>query len=323
MAGLAGLGGELRSALAPIARGVGTAISTGSNIYGAYKAVEDSEKLLKDALNEDDYLRYGTTEDYIKQLSSGVIDLAGDIPVIGEAMTVMGTPLKMAMDGFVSDVLAPIFLDTDAERKAIERRIDWENHVADASQLRYGVRMNPAEYQEAKFQDLVAKTDSKNADLSRAMNMDAERAKEMGYKDAESMYRGMREGTKADIKAFAESRGMTTMELKDRLREEAKLKREENKKKSSRIRYTQPPSTYSIVRPTAMPSAPRPTVPLGMGRPSATDIGRPISALGQMYSQSIQNAMSQLQNSVSNIGQTSISGLPSGSAPQYGNVVFN
>ena len=322
MAGVAGLGGELRSALAPIARGVGQAISTGSNIYGAYKAVEDGEKLLKDALNEDDYLRYGTTEDYIKQLSSGVVDLAGDIPVIGEAVSVLGTPLKMAIDGFVGDVLAPIFLDTDAERKAIERRIEWENYVGDMSELRYGVRMTPAQYQEAKFQDLVAKTDSKNADLARQIAMDAERAKELGYKDAESMYRGLREERKADIKAFAESRGMTTMELKDRLREEGKLKRKEILERRNKLRYTQPPSSYSIVRPTPIPTPPRPTVPLGMGRPSATDIGRPISALGQMYSQSIQNAMSQLQNSVNNVGQTSISGLPTGSAPQYGNVVF-
>jgi hypothetical protein len=322
MAGVAGLAGEVRSALSPIVRNVGQAVSVGSNIYGAYKAVEDSEKLLKDALNEDDYLRYGTTEDYLKQLSSGVVDLAGDIPVLGEAMSVLGTPLKMAIDGFIGDVLAPVFLDTDAERKAIERRMEWENFVGDASEMRYGVRMNPAQYQEAKFNDLVNKTDAKNADLSRQMASDAEEAKRMGYADAESMYRGLRGQNKADIKAFAESRGMTPMELKDRLREEAKTKRMENKRKSSRIpTYTQPPATYSVVRDTPFPVAPRPSI-TGMGRPSSTMIGRPVSQVGQMYNNMISSAMSQLQNSVNNVGQTSISGLPTGSAPQYGNVVF-
>jgi hypothetical protein len=231
MAGLGQLIGAVSSSgLGTAIRGAQTAYRVGSGVKGALDATKSTKELLDDALNEDNYLRYGTTEDYIKKLSSDAINVAGDIPVLGEAMTVLGTPLKMAMDGFVSDVLAPVFLDTEAERKAIERRMDWERYVAEDSLYKYGYVMTPAQWQEAKHQENIEKNKARTDAQSQKIEEDTKRAKELGYGSIREMTAGERQKNLEDMRAEAERLGYSSLGEYSRARQEMARKTRASKR---------------------------------------------------------------------------------------------
>ena len=69
MAGISQLIGAVGSSgLGQLARGAQTAYRVGTGVKGALDASKSTRELLDDAINEDNYLRYGTTEDYIKKI---------------------------------------------------------------------------------------------------------------------------------------------------------------------------------------------------------------------------------------------------------------
>lgn len=232
MAGLGQLFGVLgQSALGSAVRaGVQTA-RTANQIRGAVEGVEDAKKLLETALNEDDYLRNGTTKDYIKKLNSDVVDFVENIPIIGESMSVLGTPLKMAYDGFVDDVLAPIFFDTEAEEKALERRRDWIQYIAERSLAKYGYVMTPDEWRQAEFEQLKERTEQKNKQLAEEMEAFRKKAEDAGFKTTAEYRVASREANKKEIQEEVKALGFNSpREYIDARREETKKIREQRRR---------------------------------------------------------------------------------------------
>lgn len=285
MAGLAQLFGAVSSS------GVGQVVRTGAQaakaglaVKGAVEGVEDAKKLLETALNEDEYLRNGTTKDYIKKLNSDVVDFVENIPVIGEPLSVLGTPLKMAYEGFVDDVLAPIFFDTEAEEKALERRRDWTQYIAERSLAKYGYVMNPQEWQAAEFEQLKERTERKNQQLAEEMEAFRKKAEEAGFKTTAEYSVAARNARKEEIKEDLKELGYNSpREYIDARREQTKKIREERRKagrgvipRSPQQVPTPEPILYENPRTSPFVAPIRPTPPAA--RPGS-NVNSPFSTL--------------------------------------------
>lgn len=269
MAGLGQLFGAVsQSALGSAVRaGVQTA-RTANQIRGAVEGVEDGKKLLETALNEDDYLRNGTTKDYIKKLNSDVVDFVENIPVIGEPLSILGTPLKMAYEGFVDDVLAPIFFNTEEEEKALERRRDWTQYIAERSLAKYGYVMTPEEWRQAEFEQLKERTERKNQQLAEEMEAFRKKAEEAGFKTVEEYRVASRNARKEEIKEDLKELGYNSpREYIDARREETKKIREQRRRegrgvipRGEEVFPTPEPITYNNPRTSPFVSPIRPTM---------------------------------------------------------------
>lgn len=285
MAGLAQLFGAVSSS------GVGQVVRTGAQaakaglaVKGAVEGVEDAKKLLETALNEDEYLRNGTTKDYIKKLNSDVVDFVENIPVIGEPLSVLGTPLKMAYEGFVDDILAPIFFDTEAEEKALERRRDWTQYIAERSLAKYGYVMTPQEWQAAEFEQLKERTERRNQQRAEEMEAFRKKAEEAGFKTTAEYSVAARNARKEEIKEDLKELGYNSpREYIDARREQTKKIREERRKagrgvipRSSQPVPTPEPITYENPRTSPFVAPIRPTPPAA--RPGS-NVNNPFSTL--------------------------------------------
>jgi hypothetical protein len=275
MAGLAQLFGAVSSS------GLGTAVRTarqvgqaGQAVRGAVEGVEDAKRLIDTALSEDDYLRNGTTKDYIKKLNSDVVDFVENIPVIGEPLSILSTPLKMAYEGFVDDILAPIFFDTEAEEKALERRRDWTQYTAERSLMKYGYVMTPAEWQAAEFEQLKERTEEKNQKLSQEMEEFQKKAEEAGFDNTADYSRFTREANKKEIAEEIKDLGYSSnREYIDSRREETKRLREMRRQNKTGLI---PRSSGPIPTPQPMEFTNQRTSPfVSPIRPSAAPTGRP------------------------------------------------
>lgn len=285
MAGLAQLFGAVSSS------GVGQVVRTGAQaakaglaVKGAVEGVEDAKKLLETALNEDEYLRNGTTKDYIKKLNSDVVDFVENIPVIGESISVLGTPLKMAYDAFIDDVLGPIFFNTEAEEKALERRRDYTQWIAERSLAKYGYVMTPQEWQAAEFEQLKERTERRNQQRAEEMEAFRKKAEEAGFKTTAEYSVAARNARKEEIKEDLKELGYNSpREYIDARREQTKKIREERRKAGRGVipRSPQPvptpePITYENPRTSPFVAPIRPTPPAA--RPGS-NVNSPFSTL--------------------------------------------
>jgi len=232
MAGLAQLFGTIGSStLGQVARGAVQAGKAGLAVKGAVEGVEDAKKLIDTALNEDDYLRNGTTKDYIKKLNSDVVDFVENIPVIGEPLSILGTPLKMAFEGFVDNILAPIFFNTELEEKALERRRDWTQFIAERSLAKYGYIMTPDEWRQAEFEQLKERVELKNQKLGEEMEAFKKKAEDEGFKTVEEYRVASREANKKEIEEDVKALGYNSpREYLEARREQTKKIREQRRK---------------------------------------------------------------------------------------------
>lgn len=309
MAGIAQLFGAVSSSgLGQVVRTGVAAAKTGMAVKGAVEGVEDAKKLLDTALNEDDYLRNGTTKDYIKKLNSDVVDFVENIPVIGEPLSVLGTPLKMAYEGFVDDVLAPIFFDTEAEEKALERRRDWAQFIAERSLAKYGYVMTPQQWREAEFEQLKEKTERRNQQRAEEMEAFQKKAEDAGFKTTAEYSAAAREARKKEIQEEVKEMGYNSpREYLDARREQTKKLREQRRQQGRGViprgsgEYFPPPEiTYDNPRTSPFVSPTRPMTPV---RP--TQVMNPFS--------NFNNIMQSQQNQLAGIVQ----GL---TAPQFSGV---
>jgi hypothetical protein len=231
MAGLSQLFGAVSQS------GLGTAVRAGvqagrtaQQVRGAYQGYEDGKRLIETALNEDDYLRNGTTKDYIKKLNEDVVKFTSNIPVIGEPLSILSTPLIEGYNAFVDDVLAPIFFDTEAEEKALERRRDWVQFTAERSLAKYGYVMTPQEWSNAEFEQLKENVERKNKQLSEEMEAFQKKAEEEGFKTVEEYRVASREANKKEIEEDVKALGYNSpREYLDATREETKRIRQERR----------------------------------------------------------------------------------------------
>jgi hypothetical protein len=292
MAGLAQLFGQVASS------GLGSAVRAGvqagrtaQNVRGAIEGVDDAKQLLETALNEDEYLRSGTTKDYIKKLNSDVVDFVENIPVIGEPLSILSTPLKMAYEGFVDDVLAPIFFDTEAEEKALERRRDWTQFIAERSLAKYGYVMTPDEWRAAEFEQLKERTAQKNEQTVKGMEEFEQKAKEAGFDNTAEYSDFARKQRQREIGEDVQELGFkNNREYIDARREETKRIREQRRQANRGVIPrsaagvpvpTPEPITYENPRISPFVAPIRPMVP---SRPAAP-LPNPFANIPQLQQQ--------------------------------------
>jgi hypothetical protein len=276
MAGLAQLFGAVSgSTLGNVVRTGVAAGRTAAGVRGAVEGVEDAKQLLDTALNEDEYLRNGTTKDYIKKLNSDVVDFVENIPVIGEPLSILGTPLKMAYEGFVDDVLAPIFFDTEAEEKALERRRDWNQFIAERSLAKYGYVMTPDEWRAAEFEQLKERTAQKNEQTAKGMEEFEKQAKEAGFDNTAEYSMFAKKQRQREIAEDVQELGYkNNREYIDARREETKRIREQRRQSGRGVIPrggvpvpTPEPITYENPRISPFVAPIRPMIPSQPSRP--------------------------------------------------------
>lgn len=119
----------------------------------------------------------GSEADQIKGLSRGVTSLAENIPVLGEAVSVLSKPINAATDFFVDEVISPLFLD---QRKAQISK-DWANYIKEESLRKYGQELTPDEYRTVKHYELQQKTEAKNEAYSQGVRDFEQKAKDAGF----------------------------------------------------------------------------------------------------------------------------------------------
>lgn len=130
----------------------------------------------------------------IKALQSGVVDIAQDIPVIGEVVKFVGEPLKEGLNLFTDNVLSPIFGLRDERREGIKR--DWEQYVKEASLHRYGQEMTPDEYRMMKFEDKKTRLSGRAMERAAAQQEYEQKAQDMGYGSTAEYSKAVRESKK-------------------------------------------------------------------------------------------------------------------------------
>lgn len=311
MAGLAQLFGTVSSS------GLGQAVRTGIQagktglaIKGAIEGVEDGKRLLETALNEDDFLRNGTTKDYIKRLNEDVVNFVENIPVVGEPLSILSTPLIEGYNAFVDDVLAPIFFDTEAEEKALERRRDWIQFTAERSLAKYGYVMTPEEWRQAEFEQLKENVERKNKQLSEEMEAFQKKAEDAGFKTVEQYRVASREARKKEIEEDVKALGYNSpREYIDARREETKKIREQRRREGrgviprgrpGEMFPTPEPITYDNPRTSPFVSPTRPEI-----LPS-----RPQGNIINPFSNLIQSQQNQLAGIIPGLTPIQYSGRP-------------
>jgi hypothetical protein len=111
----------------------------------------------------------GKEADEVKALSRGVVNVAENVPGIGEAVKVLSKPITAVTDAFTDYVLDPIFFDTPEARKRAQVKEDWANYIAEESLRKYGQVLTPNEYRHVKHYELQQKTQAKNEKFSKGI----------------------------------------------------------------------------------------------------------------------------------------------------------